>query len=60
MPAAGTITITMTKIEALALVKVADIGERIAKELGLIQNTQTAVKAIRLVNEAATRSKAKV
>jgi hypothetical protein len=50
----------MTKIEALALVKVADIGERIAKELGLIQNTQTAVKAIRLVNEAATRSKAKV
>ena len=55
MPTAGTITITMSKIEALALVKVADIGQRVAKELSLIQNTETALKAIRIVNEAATR-----
>lgn len=55
MAASTQITITMSKTEALALVKIADVGLRVVEALSLVQSTAAAEKAMRLVNEAATR-----
>lgn len=43
---------TMTKTEALALGRVADIGIRVARELNLIQSLETAERAKRKVMAA--------
>jgi hypothetical protein len=48
-------TITITKTEALALVKVADIGTRVVEALGLIQNTTAAQRPITALNQAVSR-----
>lgn len=42
-------TFTLTKSEALALDRVADIGIRVARELNLIQSLETAERARRKV-----------
>jgi hypothetical protein len=48
------ITITLTRTEALALVKLADVGLRVVEALSLVQSTVAAEKAIRKL-EAATK-----
>lgn len=49
------VTVALTKTEALALAKVADVGLRTAEALSLIQNTVAAETALRKLNEAASR-----
>lgn len=46
------ITVYLSRTEALALVKVAETGLRVAETLGLIQNTTTSKKAIDAVQAA--------
>lgn len=55
--AADTITVKMTKVQALAFLKVFDIGLRVAQALGLIQNTMSAEQARNILNQAATQPK---
>jgi len=46
MASTDEITFTLTKTEALALSKVADLGLRAAEAFNLIQNTATAERAL--------------
>jgi len=43
------ITITLSRVEALALLKIAETGLAVTRALGLIPNTSTAEKAMRAV-----------
>jgi len=53
--APGTITIQMPRTEALALVKVANIGIRVVEALELIQSTATAERGINAINAALSK-----
>jgi hypothetical protein len=53
MAAGAEITVKMTKMQALALVKVADMGIGVVKALALIQSTAADEQAMRNVKEAA-------
>ncbi|MES2034902.1 MAG: hypothetical protein V4466_12065 [Pseudomonadota bacterium] len=47
------ITVTMTRVEALALARVADTGIRVTEALGLIQSTASAERGLNALNAAA-------
>jgi hypothetical protein len=50
------ITVTMTRVEALALARVADTGIKVTEVLGLIQNTRAAERGMNKLNAAAARA----
>lgn len=54
---AGDITVTMKRTDALALLKVTDVGLRVVEALALIQNTTSAERAIAAITEAAERKR---
>ena len=52
MAANSDVTITLSRTEALALLKVTEVGLRVVEALSLIQNTTAAEKAITAINQA--------
>jgi len=51
------ITVTMKRTEALALLKIADVGLRVVEALALIQSTASAERGIAAMNAALTRKR---
>lgn len=49
-----TVTLTLTKTEMLALLKVAETGLAVTQALNLIASTATAERAVKALREAAT------
>lgn len=46
------VALSLTRTEALALAKIADVGLRVTETLGLIPNTATAERALAKLNAA--------
>lgn len=57
MPSNDDVTVTLTRTEALALARVADLGIRAAETFALIQKTATAAQALAKLNAAAAKRK---
>jgi hypothetical protein len=53
MPDRSEVTVQLSRTEALALEKVAQIGLRVTEALGLIQNTVPAERALTVLRAAA-------
>lgn len=49
------ISVTMTRVEALALARIADTGIKVTEALGLIQSTASAERGMNKLNAAAAK-----